>query len=766
MADGTIKLLTKIDESGLNKGLQKIKNFGSLSAKAISAASSALAALATACVKVGTEYESQLSRVQAISGATAEELQGLDDVAKKLGAETVFSATEAAAGMENLASAGFTVSEISASMAGMLDLAAVSGGDVAAAADVAATALNAFGLEASQAGHVADVFAKAAADTNAEALDMGEAMKYIAPVAHNMGISLEETAAAIGIMSDAGIKGSQAGTSLRAALSRLSKPTEKMCEKMEELNLSFYDSKGNMISLEEQVALLQDRFAGLTQEEKNNALVTLYGQEALSGMMALVEAGPEKLNELTSSLIESDGAAKDMAETMMNNLKGSFEDLCGSVETLGIDIYQNLSEPLTGIVKEADGYIAKLQAAFSDGGFDGLVSSLGDVLAQAITYISESASEITNMGASLIESLISGLMSSSDSIGTAAFEIINLWITSTLNLSPDILKLGLDLLCTLVTGIADSLPEIIPVAISVIMQLIDTLTDPETLGTLLGAAIEIMVALAIGLTQAIPQLLEKIPQIISSFVGAIFDNLDVILVCGVNLLLALINGILEAAPQLTNQVLDIIAGLVENFKSHDWGETGRNIVEGLKQGLLDAKNRVIEAIKNICSQSLDTIKEFFGIHSPSTVMKNQVGKNIALGIAEGLAAETSSVVDGMKELYDEVVDVDPPEPKPPTPKAAGAGVILPENFFAKGQDAGKSFREGFLTYLKDIEIDIKSTFAAMTPAVATSGAGGETVHRTESYSSTEHTTRVVVEAKGDLLDYIAVKQYEGGDKLD
>lgn len=764
MADGTVKILTKLDESGLNKGLQKIKNFGSLSASAISAASSALAGLATACVKVGTEYEAQLSRVQAISGATAEELQGLDDVAKKLGAETVFSATEAAAGMENLASAGFTVSEISASMAGMLDLAAVSGGDVAAAADVAASALNAFGLEASEASHVADVFAKAAADTNAEALDMGEAMKYIAPVAHNMGISLEETAAAIGIMSDAGIKGSQAGTTLRGALTRLTKPTDKMCGVMDKLGLSFYDSKGNMISLEEQVAMLQESFEGLTQEEKNNALSVLYGTEALSGMMALIEAGPEKLDELTTSLINSDGAAKEMAETMMNNLKGSFEDLCGSVETLGIDIYQGLSQPLMSVVKEADGYIAQLQAAFSEGGFDGLVSTLGEVLSQALTSISEYIPELLKMGSSLIESFISGLTSSSETIGTAGFEIINHLVTSILNLSPDILKLGLDLLCTLATGIADSLPELIPTAISVIIQLVDTLTNPDTLGTLLGAAIEIIVALAVGLTQAIPQLVKKGPEIIVSLVGALLNCIDEITACALDLILALAIGMVEFIPQLLLRIPTIIAGIVDTFRNHDWGETGHNIVEGIKEGLLAAKDRVLNAIINICNQSLDAIKSFFGIHSPSTVMKNQVGKNIALGIAEGLAAETSSVVDGMKDLYDEVVDVDPPEPK--TPKTAGDGVILPENFFAKGQDAGKSFREGFLTYLKDIEIDIKSTFAAMTPAVATTSAGGETVHRTESYSSTEHTTRVVVEAKGDLLDYIAVKQYESGDKLD
>lgn len=160
-----------------------------------------------AAAKIGGDFEEQMSRVKAISGATGSSFDQLKQQAIDLGAKTAFSAKESAAGMENLASAGFDANEIMSAMPGLLDLAAVSGGDVALASENAATALRGFGLDASQAGHVADVFARAAADTNAEVADMGDAMKYIAPVANAMGISLEESAAAIGIMSDAGIKG-------------------------------------------------------------------------------------------------------------------------------------------------------------------------------------------------------------------------------------------------------------------------------------------------------------------------------------------------------------------------------------------------------------------------------------------------------------------------------------------------------------------------------------------------------------------------------
>lgn len=319
--------------------------------------------MTTAAVKVGGDFEEQMSRVKAISGATGDAFEELRDQAIDLGAKTAFSAKESADGMENLASAGFDAQEIMAAMPGLLDLAAVSGGDVALASENAATALRGFGLEADQSGHIADVFARAAADTNAEVADMGEAMKYIAPVANAMGLSIEETAAAIGIMSDAGVKGSQAGTTLRGALSRIAKPTKAMRETMDELGVSFYDSEGNMISLQDQISLLSDSFDGLTQEQKNQALVTLYGQESLSGMMALIDKGPDSLGALTESLEQSDGAADEMARTMQDNMNSSIEQMLGAFESAAIVIQDILSPAIASIADSIGSLVEKFVSA-------------------------------------------------------------------------------------------------------------------------------------------------------------------------------------------------------------------------------------------------------------------------------------------------------------------------------------------------------------------------------------------------------------------
>ena len=308
-------------------------------------------AIGTAAVTTGNDFEAQMSRVQAIAGATQEELEKLTDQAIELGAETSFSASEVAAGMENLASAGFKTNEIIDAMPGLLDLAASSGADLATSSEIAASAIRGFGLEASSSAHVADVFAEAAARTNAQTEDMGEAMKYIAPIANTMGLKIEEVAAAIGIMSDAGIKGSQAGTSLRGALVRLTKPTDKMLGVMEDLGISFYDNEGKMKSLTKMISMLQDATKDLTDEEKQNALTILFGTESLSGMMSLINRGSKDLDDMTKSFEDCDGAAQNMADTMLDNTAGAVESLTGSLESAGIVIQKALAPSIKDLAK-------------------------------------------------------------------------------------------------------------------------------------------------------------------------------------------------------------------------------------------------------------------------------------------------------------------------------------------------------------------------------------------------------------------------------
>lgn len=417
----------KSSSTGIGSAISKIGSLASKGLKvatvAITGTAAALGGVAAAAIKVGSDFESQMSRVKAISGATGEEFEQLKAQAMQLGADTSFSASQAAEGMENLAAAGFTTSEIMSAMPGLLNLAAASGEDLASSSDIAASTLRGFGLAASDAAHVADVLAANANRTNSSVADTGEAMKYIAPLARAAGLSLEETAAAIGIMANAGVNGSQAGTSLRGALSRLSKPTKDMSEAMDELGISFYDSNGKMKSLTEQVGMLRQATEGMTDEQKNNYLVTLYGQEALSGMLALINEGEGSLGELTNAYKNCDGAAKEAAETMQDNLSGALEQLSGSAETLGLAFYNSVADNLKNAAKTATESINNITDSFNNGGLNEAIQTAGDEFANLAVEAASHAPEMVDTAVDFIEAFASGIASNKGRILGAAGEM-------------------------------------------------------------------------------------------------------------------------------------------------------------------------------------------------------------------------------------------------------------------------------------------------------------------------------------------------------
>ena len=322
----------------------------------------AIVGIGAAAVKTGDDFEAQMSRVSAISGATGNDLKALNDQALQLGQDTAFSASEVAEGMENLASAGFSTKEIMAAMPGMLDLAASSGEDLATSSDIAASTLRGFGLTAGDAGHVADVLAKNAANTNAAVADTGDAMKYIAPVAQNAGWSLEQVTAAIGEMADAGIKGEQAGTTLRGALTNLMNPSKEQAAAMKEIAFNAYDAQGKMKPLSQIIGELGEKTAGMTGQQRDQVVATIMGTNALSGMQVLLKDGSGNLDKLTASLKDSDGAAKQMASTMQGNTKGSIEQMQGALETAAIKIQQILAPVITKIAQSISDLVSKFSS--------------------------------------------------------------------------------------------------------------------------------------------------------------------------------------------------------------------------------------------------------------------------------------------------------------------------------------------------------------------------------------------------------------------
>lgn len=312
-----------------------------------------------AAVKTATDFEAGMSEVKAISGATGSEFDALRDKAIEMGAKTKFSASDSADAFKYMAMAGWDASQMMDGIAGIMDLAAASGEDLATTSDIVTDALTAFGLQASDSAHFADVLAQASSKSNTNVGLMGETFKYVAPVAGALGYSIEDTAVAIGLMANSGIKGSQAGTALRSTITRLAKPVGEAKDAVEELKISITNTDGTMKPLSQTMMELREKFAGLTEEQKAQYAAMLAGQEGMSGLLAIVNASDEDFQKLTDEINNANDAAEDMASVMMDNTAGAVEQLKGVLESAGILIgekltpyIRKLAEWITGLVEK------------------------------------------------------------------------------------------------------------------------------------------------------------------------------------------------------------------------------------------------------------------------------------------------------------------------------------------------------------------------------------------------------------------------------
>ncbi|MGE6515201.1 phage tail tape measure protein [Lysinibacillus sphaericus] len=362
-----------------------------------------LATLGAGIVKIGMDFDSQMSKVSAVSGATGADFDALRVKAQDLGATTKFTATQVAEGMEYLALAGYNTNQILSATNGVLNLAAAGAMDLGMAADITTDVMSAFGMQAKEAGHAADIFAYAQANANTNVEQAGEAMKYLAPMANQMGWSMEEATAAVMKLADNGLKGSIAGQAFASSLGRLAKPTKQMRKTLDELNISFFDSNDNMKSLPDIIGHLEDKFTGLTMKQKSAALTTLFGAEAYKHWAILLESGSDTLAQYTKELENSDGTAQRMADTMVDNLAGSMLMLKSALEGLAIQFSDLIKDDIRAL---AD-WLTKMTGKFaelSDGTkktilvVGGLAAAIGPLVLIGGALISSAGTIITAMG--------------------------------------------------------------------------------------------------------------------------------------------------------------------------------------------------------------------------------------------------------------------------------------------------------------------------------------------------------------------------------
>lgn len=358
--------------------------------------------LGTACVKTTSDFDAAMSKVSAISGATGDDLEALREKAKDMGAATKFSATESAEAFTYMAMAGWDTEKMLNGIAGIMNLAAADGLDLATTSDIVTDALTAFGLQASDSAHFADVLAKASSAANTNVSMLGESFKYVAPVAGAMGYSAEDVAVALGLMANSGIKAGQAGTAMRAALTRMAKPTDNAAALMEQYNLSITNSDGSMKSLAEVMVMLRENMGDLTEAEQIQAATTIFGQEAMSGMLAIVNASDTDFDNLTRSINNADGTAQQMADTMNDNLSGQLVLLKSQLEGVAIQIGEILVPIIRKMLTGVSEWISKFSELFKTHGelilkIAAVVAAIGPVL----TVVGKTISTVGKLGSSI-----------------------------------------------------------------------------------------------------------------------------------------------------------------------------------------------------------------------------------------------------------------------------------------------------------------------------------------------------------------------------
>lgn len=645
-----------------------------------------LALLGTTALKVAADFESEMSSVKAISGATGDEFKQLRDTAIDLGATTAYSASEVAAGMTEMAKAGWSTSQIIDGMSGVLSAAASSGEGLATVSTIVADAITGFGLKAKDATRVADLLSQAANSGTIDIVDLGESFKYIAPVASAMNLSIEDVTTALSAMSMAGIKGSQSGTSLRTLLTNLVKPSEDAALAMKKYNISATNSDGTMKSLNEIVTNLRESTKGLTEAEKANLAATLAGKTGMSGMLSLINLSQTEYDKLSESMNNCSGVAEKTAATMQDNLKSKVEQLGGALESLAIklsdlvipwltqfvekittvvDNFTNLDESTQKTILKIAGIAAAVPLALT--AFGKLVSTVG-IAVQTFSMLKGAMSAITGvvpMVSSSVSNLIVGFKASRDAIalseaGLTAFSAEAK--ASAVAASPLGAALG---------GITAPVLAVVA-AIGALVAAFTYLwkTNEDFKNNVTGLWNELVGKFSKffqGITERLNQLGFNFEDI-SEVIMAAWDAL-----C--NFIAPVMEGALKTVVNTVSTCLDIIMSVVDIFIGLFTGNW-KQCLNGFKSLFTTIWNYIVNTLKNILNTMkgvLDVALSWFGT-SWKECWNNIV--SFFKSIPSKVSSILSNMVSNAKELLKDLV--------------------------AKGKESGNNFVNGIVNFVKNL----------------------------------------------------------------
>lgn len=343
-------------------------------------------------IKTGTDFEYQMSRVSAITGATGDEMEKMTGFAREMGSKTVKSATEVAEAMEYMGMAGWDTQQIMAGLPSVLQLSVASGTEFARVSDIVTDNLTAFGLTAEDASWYCNILAKAVTGANVNVEGLGQTLKYVAPVASGAGFAVEDTVSAIMALGDAGIKGSQAGTTLRTVMLHLTGANEKATKALKDLGIEVYNTDGTVRPLSDIIGQLSDKLVDANGNVDTTTANLIVGKTAVSGFTALLKKGKEGLEGYTEELKNADGALDEMSATMENTFAGSMAKAKSAVEELALEIFDNLKPVIKGL---ADQFLTVVKPATD--AWDMMGTAVSEGTYKQIGHITDLITELNNL---------------------------------------------------------------------------------------------------------------------------------------------------------------------------------------------------------------------------------------------------------------------------------------------------------------------------------------------------------------------------------
>lgn len=595
-------------------GLLGDKTFKTIQTGAM-VAGAAMVAFGKSSLDVGISFDSAMSKVAAISGATGDDLQALRDKAKEMGATTKFSANESAQALTYMAMAGWKTSDMLDGLEGIMNLAAASGEDLATTSDIVTDALTAFGYSASDAGHFADVLAVASSNSNTNVGMMGETFKYVGAAAGALGYSAEDAALAIGLMANAGIKSSQAGTELNAIFTRLSTNTNGAREAIEELGIEFFNSDGSARDFTSVLEELRKATANMTEEEKINFANKVAGQRAQAGLLAMLNASTDDYNKLSGAISNADGTAQKMASTMEDNTGGALTKLKSNFEGLQITIAEKLMPALDPMIEGLSGFVTFLSE--NTWVIDVIAAGIAGILALGLGM--KVAAFIGSF--SQMNTLAIGLSVAAAAIAAVATLIIENWdaVSAWFGQFFEFMGQIFGAIGEFVSGIFQNIADFISGIIEFIIGLITGFADFvfgifQAIGDFIGGIIDFVSGIfqgafdfISGIFNGIGEVAHNIFQGIGDFIGSIIDNISGVFQGVADFIAGVWNGMKEGASKAWEGIKSIfstVASFFGSIFSNAWEavkkvfSVGGKIFDGIKDGIVNAFKTVVNAIIN------------------------------------------------------------------------------------------------------------------------------------------------------------------------